>query len=84
MVLAGGGGVTIKKGARTPTVGKTAPRVLHISPPKAFSLLSIAPPSLFIAIFFFYFRQVQMRDLFVENDGMDGLRGEVHLWCLKR
>jgi len=28
--------------------------------------------------------QVQMRDLFVENDGMDDLRGEVHLWCLKR
>ncbi|CAM9591642.1 unnamed protein product [Pylaiella littoralis] len=29
-------------------------------------------------------KTVQMRDLFVENDGMDGLRGEVHLWCLKR
>lgn len=28
--------------------------------------------------------QVQMRDLFIENDGMDDLRGEVHLWCLKR
>lgn len=25
-----------------------------------------------------------MRDLFVENDGMDELRGEVHLWCLTR
>eukprot|EP00752_Nemacystus_decipiens_P016803 g15037.t2 len=29
-------------------------------------------------------KTVQMRDLFVENDGMDDLRGEVHLWCLKR
>eukprot|EP00903_Cladosiphon_okamuranus_P011357 g10705.t1 len=29
-------------------------------------------------------KTVQMRDLFVENDGLDGLRGEVHLWCLKR
>ncbi|CAN0554791.1 unnamed protein product [Ectocarpus sp. 12 AP-2014] len=29
-------------------------------------------------------KTVQMRDLFVENDGLDGLRGEVHLWCLTR
>ncbi|CAN0558838.1 unnamed protein product [Ectocarpus sp. 12 AP-2014] len=29
-------------------------------------------------------KTVQMRDLFVENDGLDDLRGEVHLWCLKR
>ncbi|CAM9360691.1 unnamed protein product, partial [Scytosiphon promiscuus] len=29
-------------------------------------------------------KTVQMRDLFVENDGLDDLRGEVHLWCLGR
>ncbi|CBJ30478.1 conserved unknown protein [Ectocarpus siliculosus] len=29
-------------------------------------------------------KTVQMRDLFVENDGLDDLRGQVHLWCLKR
>ncbi|CAN0052990.1 unnamed protein product [Ectocarpus fasciculatus] len=31
-----------------------------------------------------HIKTVQMRDLFVENDGLDDLRGEVHLWCLKR
>lgn len=30
------------------------------------------------------FYQVQMRDLFVEDDGLDELRGEVHLWRLTR
>ncbi|CAM9563775.1 unnamed protein product, partial [Hapterophycus canaliculatus] len=29
-------------------------------------------------------KTVQMRDLFVENDGLDDLRGEVHLWSLTR
>lgn len=30
------------------------------------------------------FTQVQMQDLFVENDGLDALRNEVHLWRLNR